>query len=161
MATIGPVNANVYTTSNVATTNAVGSELGKYDFLKLLATELKNQDPLDPMDNKEFIAQMAQFSTLEQMQNMNSSLQSMDESLQQFMTQQAATAQSALINQAAGLIGLEITADVDGSEVQGMVDSILIEDSVPYAVVGGENVPLSSIISIKAGEVPEEVNKLE
>ena len=56
---------------------AVSNELGKDAFLKLLITELANQDPLNPMDDREFIAQMAQFSTLEQMTNMTSTLADM------------------------------------------------------------------------------------
>ena len=53
------------------------SEVGVLDkdaFLKMLLTQLQNQDPLNPMDNTEFSAQMAQFSTLEQMSNMNDQL---------------------------------------------------------------------------------------
>lgn len=59
---------------NLSTRNT-SSELGKDDFLRLLTVQLRHQDPLDPMDNTEFIAQMAQFSSLEQLQNMNQTLE--------------------------------------------------------------------------------------
>lgn len=62
---------------------AVSNELDKDAFLKLLIAELSNQDPLNPMDDREFIAQMAQFSTLEQMTNMTKALEGMS-SMEQY-----------------------------------------------------------------------------
>ncbi|OUL06637.1 flagellar hook assembly protein FlgD [Bacillus spizizenii] len=58
-------------TSTVTTNN---SSLGKDEFLKILMTQVQNQDPLNPVDDKEFISQMATFSSLEQMMNMNKTM---------------------------------------------------------------------------------------
>jgi len=53
-------------------------DLGKNEFLKLLVTQLSHQDPLRPMEDKEFIAQMAQFSTLEQMMEIKNNISKMN-----------------------------------------------------------------------------------
>lgn len=60
--------------NNTETTNKPKNDLDKDAFLKLLTTQLSNQDPLNPIEDKEFIAQLAQFSSLEQMQNLNKTL---------------------------------------------------------------------------------------
>ncbi|MEC5422689.1 flagellar hook assembly protein FlgD [Virgibacillus sp. C22-A2] len=56
------------------TSRAPSNDLGKDEFLKILMTQLQNQDPTNPMDDRDFIAQMSQFSTLEQTMNMAKSI---------------------------------------------------------------------------------------
>ena len=56
-------------------TAGLQQSLGKEDFLRLLITQLEYQDPLSPLQNEEFVAELAQFSSLEQMQNVNKNLQ--------------------------------------------------------------------------------------
>ncbi|WP_079480188.1 flagellar hook assembly protein FlgD [Halobacillus salinus] len=65
---------------NQQTRGTGSSSLGKDDFLKILMAQIQNQNPLDPMKDKEFISQMTQFSSLEQMTNMSQSFQSFTES---------------------------------------------------------------------------------
>ncbi|QQY80733.1 flagellar hook capping protein [Keratinibaculum paraultunense] len=61
------------------------NDLDKDAFLRLLTTQLANQDPLNPMEDKEFIAQLAQFSSLEQMQNLNKNVENLSEELLETM----------------------------------------------------------------------------
>ena len=78
--------------------------LGKDDFLRLLTVQLQHQDPLSPVENEDFIAQLAQFSSLEQLENINSNLQDgidLDLILTQVLNNTAA----------AGLIGKTVIAD--------------------------------------------------
>lgn len=69
-----PALSGLYAT-RTEPTNAGASELGKDAFLRLLTTQLKNQDPSDPVRNEDFVAQLAQFSSLEQLTSANETLQ--------------------------------------------------------------------------------------
>ena len=86
-----------YLTAQEAEAERTSSTLGQSDFLKLMTTQLMNQDPLQPMENGEFLAQMAQFSTVSGITEMNTSMQSMSVS---FRSQQLMQA-SGLINKSA------------------------------------------------------------
>ena len=96
--------------------------LDKDDFMKILITQLKYQDPTEPMEDKEFIAQMAQFSSLEQMSNMSS----------QF-TELTATLKGA---QAMNLIGREVELVQGESLIQGTVEAVT-GGAFPQLLVNG------------------------
>lgn len=106
--------------------------LGKDEFLQLLVTQLKYQDPLKPMDDKEFIGQMAQFSALEQMQNLNSSFS---------------------MTKALNLVGKyvvgKIVKDDKEQEVKGDVDSVKMIGNKAFAVVDGQDVAVDDISEVK------------
>ncbi len=86
-------------TSSQTSTNSV---LGKDDFLKLLVTQLKNQDPLNPTDGTEFASQLAQFSSLEQLTNLN-------DAIQQNMNNSYYLTQSINNSLASNLVGKNVT----------------------------------------------------
>ena len=115
-------------------TRNVGGTMGKNDFLMLLSAQLRYQDPLNPQNDSDFAAQLAQFSTLEQMQNMNETL-------------------GAMANyQAYSLVGKYVIASayIDGvfSDIPGIVDSVFTRKGITYAQIGDYAVPISSITDV-------------
>ena len=148
MTAISTTNAASSAPAKNTATGAITKQLNEYDFLKILASELQNQDPTNPVDNKDFIAQLAQFSTLEMMQNMSTSFESLDQSMKTFIQDQSQAKQATLLSQTASLIGKRITAEADGNQIEGVVDSVSVKDSIPYLIIDGESVPVSSITQI-------------
>lgn len=114
--------------------------LDKDDFLKILVTQLKNQDPSQPLQDREFIAQMAQFTSVEQIMNMAGEMKLMRQSM----------------GIASGLIGKTVSwTEISGSVTQtksGIVEGISFEDGIQYANVKGEEIPLDRLIKVTNGE---------
>lgn len=106
------------------------NELDKEAFLMLLITQLQHQDPTNPMDDREFIAQMAQFSALEQMQNMNRSMLQMQ-------------AYSMLGKSVEALFACEETGLLELAE--GVVESITTRDGRIFLYVNGQDVPMERV----------------
>lgn len=112
------------------------SKLGKEEFLKLLVTQLSNQDPLDPVDNQAFIAQLAQFSTVEQQAQMNSTLESL-------LVAQAGANQTNIAN----LVGNDITFKSNDVQLGAMGDVDL------HGNLTGEATRVNAIIKDANGKV--------
>jgi flagellar basal-body rod modification protein FlgD len=97
--------------------------LGKDDFLKILLTQLAHQDPTNPMEDKEFIAQMAQFSSLEQMTSMAADF--------------AKLAQMLRVTEASGALGKGVELTQGDVTVQGLVQAVTREE-MPRILVNGK-----------------------
>lgn len=128
--------------SNTIAATTASQTLGKEDFLNLLITQLRNQDPLNVKDDREFIAQLAQFSTLEQTTNLGISM----ENLAGFQQ----------MSQAANLIDREVEALVpptnDSEEarvVKGLVTETRMDGSSVKLMVGGTEVDFEDITHIR------------
>ncbi|WP_276352499.1 flagellar hook capping FlgD N-terminal domain-containing protein [Cohnella caldifontis] len=122
---------NVQTAARKPTT-----ELGKDQFLQLLVTQLKNQDPMQPMQDKDFIAQMAQFSALEQTMNMSTELTAL---------RQSAGIASGLLGKT---VGWEETTDSGVVQHSGVVQGIVRRDGIQYVKVDGSEVKIDDLLTI-------------
>lgn len=107
--------------SNSGSTNLQANSLGMEDFLKILLTQLTYQDPLKPMDNQEFMAQMAQFTSLEQTQQLNSKIETL-------ITNQASL-------QSVGLIGRTVDITTSSGALTGTVSALSLSGDAPLLTV--------------------------
>ncbi|MBG9768058.1 flagellar hook assembly protein FlgD [Bacillus vallismortis] len=122
-------------TSTVSTNN---SSLGKDEFLKILMTQVQNQDPLNPVDDKEFISQMATFSSLEQMVNLNTTMTQFVENQDPF---------TAYLD----WMGKEVSWTADGSatEKTGTVSSVKQSKGKYYLVLNdGTEISPSHVLAV-------------
>lgn len=127
---------NVNQTSNAQQSS--NTTLGKDAFLKILVTQLKNQDPTKPMSDQQFIAQMAQFSSVEQLTNMSASISKLSE----------------MLGANTSIIGKEVfwsQADSSGTShvYSGTVDSISFDSGKQVLGVNGQSVTMGQVLRIQ------------
>lgn len=118
---------------DVQSRRVADSFLGKDEFLRILITQLQNQNPISPVEDKEFIAQMAQFSSLEQITNLSNEFSKLSASLSGAQSLQ--------------LLGRHVEIDDNGLLVQGVVSSVTT-GSNPSVSVQNRNYSIDSILRI-------------
>ena len=116
-------------------------QLGQQDFLRLLLTKLTSQDPLNPEKDSDFIAQMAQFSSLEQAKAMQADMAAL-------RTEQQLLQASALIGET-----VQIQLDKD-TATAGVVEGVKVDAGVPKLMINGEAYPLEQVLTITPTPVP-------
>jgi flagellar basal-body rod modification protein FlgD len=122
MTAIPPTGSNPST--NTQAPGSINGQLGKDDFLKLFVAQLQHQDPMNPMNDSEFMGQMASFSTLEQVSNLASA--------------NARIADNLASSHAIGLIGRTVTwTDEAGTTHTGAVERVTTTDGKPLLTVAG------------------------
>jgi flagellar basal-body rod modification protein FlgD len=138
MSAVSAVNSTATTRTPTVVDNSnkqVGATaLDKDTFLKLLVAQLRFQNPLNPSDPTEFMSQTAQFTLVEQMENMAKA--------------QASVTLSQQLSTASTMVGKQITWLKSGKPATGIVDSAKIVDGVPVLMVGKDQVPLTTIQSV-------------
>ncbi|MFY9604549.1 MAG: flagellar hook capping FlgD N-terminal domain-containing protein [bacterium] len=112
------------------------------NFLKLFLTQIQYQDPLNPVQDHEFIAQLAQFSQLEAAQETNSRL-----------TAIAMLLESSLSYQGLRLLGREVVIQTEEGLVTGLVEGVTYEDGRPVLLVDGQRVGLGQVLQVRVAAV--------
>lgn len=153
MVTTSGVSSNSVSNLFSSQVDNPNSALGKSDFLKLLITKLSYQDPLSPMKDEDFIANMAQFSSLEQMTNLNEGFTGQADQLKALNTSLLSLILMQNTTQAAGLIGKTVNLAVTAADgtvttASGKVDVVRFVDGMPKLVVSGKEYELSSVKEI-------------
>ena len=138
MAYVTPVSSSGSAAQN--TTPVLPQQtLGQKDFLNLLVAQLSAQDPMNPISNTDFIAQMAQFSTLQQSQTMQQNLAGIQSG-------QTALQANALLGQT---VQLQTTP---GQTVTGVVSAVNFQAGTPTLTVNGQSYDLSQVLSVSLAQ---------
>jgi len=133
--------------------SAVASDtrmLSKESFLKLLITQLKYQNPLEPVSNTDFVAQMAQFSSLEELQNVSKTLAEIKTLEENRGKESNLFSGMAALLSGTSLLGREIEfLNAAGERQKGKVDAVRMEGGQPLFLVGKEVVDFSRVVQVQ------------
>ena len=135
-ATVSPTKA-ADATSGTSTTREINKELDRDAFLQLLVFQLQNQDPLSPTDNTQMMAQLAQFSSLEQMNNLNASFRTLSTEIDRLNFVSASS-----------LVGRTVAGmDAQGVFTEGKVEQVYLdaENGDVYVMIGTTPVALANL----------------
>ena len=138
-------------TTAPATTKAGGmAQLDRNSFLKLLIAQLQNQDPMKPMEDKEFISQLAQFSSLEQMQNLSQDFSNFSGGFGDFSSGFLAFSRNQTASQAFGMIGhkVQYLDTKTGEKIEGIVTSVGFAAGGPKLNIGETQVDLGNVVTV-------------
>lgn len=148
--------------TNYEKNKTMGNDTVNQDvFLQLMITQLQNQDPLDPMDNSEFLSQQAMFSQVTTMQEMNDSLNKYGEAL---LNMNSSMLSSTTLSQAMNIVGKEVTAiDPENKDatISGVVETVKVTDEGVLFTVGGKEININDVKTINNASVKSEVSNEE
>lgn len=117
----------------------VNQELGRDAFLELLVLQLQNQDPLDPIGNEQMLAQLAQFSSLEQMTALNESFETLAGNIDQLN-----------FISATALLGRTVSGiDMSGQPLRGVVEGVQLDGSVVLLSIDGRPMSMAGVMQIE------------
>lgn len=153
MTDMKPITSDMYLANNKKQERKTGnSVLGKDDFMKLLIAQLQNQDPTNPMKDTEFIAQMAQFSSLEQMMNMGKAFESFAQGQQQMQLIQY----NSFVGKTVTWHEITDKLDSDGKPIinqgTGKITTVkFIDGSVKFVLEDGKELTPGNVSEVKSG----------
>ena len=131
-------------------------ELGKDTFMTLLVEQLKNQDPLKPTANEQFVSELANFSSLEEAEKLNTQMTELNENILGMVVLQQSNALLSQLTESSNLIGKEVKFydfETQGT-LQGSVDSVKIEDGLALLKIDGADVPLANVTEVLGENEP-------
>lgn len=133
------VTSGMFASAGTSTTKSAGGD--KEMFLQLLVAQMRYQDPMNPTDSSQFLAQSAQFTALEKMQDV--------------ADQTAALFSAQMAFGASGLIGKQVSwTDTDGATQTGSVSGVTFGAKGPVLDIGGKDVPIADVVSVTDGTTP-------